>query len=187
MVSVDLASKFSAFCCMDKDGQVLTEENTGKGILAWWIREMLAPFSVFSESQPKILLIEDLPHGVPYREVVKEVCRIQGRILQEADKDFRPDAEIWFIQPQLWQRHFEGVYRGGPGGAAAAALALGYEPPDLLTGTHGKDRVTARKLMTDHVDSFLMGRWFCDKYQEHGSTDAILAKEKRVTRYGKEG
>lgn len=164
-LGVDLASRSSAYTVVS-NGQVHAQgDSFGKseGDFVAEVIQTAADYSV------QAIAIEDLPHRIPYRIVVKEVCRLQGRLTHEAKRNYLWD-QIFFIQPALWQQSYEGVWRGGEKGARAAAEELGYFPPDLISdprfeleGMKGKERTKrrnlAKKLMTDYTDSFLISHY----------------------------
>lgn len=184
LISVDLAAKFSALCWMDSNGVVLHEDHSWKKSEIEWIDNIVAPFyDVGPQGLPTALFIEDIPHAVGFRKLVKHVCQLQGRIVQ-AMANVGVEDRIVFVPPQLWQMHFPGVYRGKALGALKAAESLGYTPPQLLTAdTHGKDRMDARKTMTDHVDAFLMARWAVHQLNTYETLDKFIENQKRVSRY----
>lgn len=184
IISVDLAVKFSALCWMSPDGTVLHEDHSwGKSEIEW-IDSIVAPFyDVQPQGLPIALFIEDIPHAVGFRKLVKHVCQIQGRIVQ-AMTNVGAEDKVVFVPPQLWQMHFPGVYRGKAEGALKAAESLGYTPPQLLTPEiHGKDRMNARKTMTDYVDAFLIARWANYQLDKYETLDNFLENQKRVNRY----
>lgn len=185
IVSVDLAAKFSALCWMSTDGTILHEDNSWKKSELEWVDSIVEPFyDVGLQGLPIALFIEDLPHAVGYRKLVKQVCQIQGRIVQ-AMANVGAEDRIVFVPPQLWQMHFPGVYRGKALGALKAAESLGYAPPQLLTpDVHGKDRMAARKTMTDHVDAFLIAKWATHQLSTYETLDNFIKNQKRVSRYG---
>lgn len=184
-MSVDLAAKFSALCLMDDAGTVLEEDHSWQKDETQWIDSVVSPFyDPPTLNLPTALFLEDIPHAVGFRKLVKHVCQLQGRIVQ-AMANVGAEEKVLFVPPQLWQMYFPGVYRGKAQGALKAAESLGYTPPQLLTSDlHGKDRTDARKTMTDHVDAFLMGRWATDQLNKYKTLDELLENQKRVSRYG---
>lgn len=182
---MDLAAKFSALCVMRLDGTVVEEDHSWGKSEQEWIDSIVSRFyDPLGEECPLALIVEDIPHAVGFRKLVKHVCQLQGRIIQ-AMANVGAEDRVVFIPPQLWQMHFPGVYRGKALGALKAAESLGYTPPQLLTPeTHGKARMDARKTMTDHVDSFLIGRWTVDQFEKYETLDNILDNQKRLARYG---
>lgn len=181
IVAVDLAAKFSALCVLDVNNDVIDQNHSWQKSESEWIDQVVSYFYQ-SNPLPTVLAIEDLPHGVGYKKLVKEVCRIQGRIYQLMSSVGEEDKVI-FIPPQLWQIHHK-TYRKGIVGEAEKASELGYSPPSLLSkDTHGKDRIAARKTETDYVAAYLIGRYVNDKLNEK-SLNQWLEDEKRVQRYG---
>jgi hypothetical protein len=171
ILGVDLAAKNSAYSLLGTSGKVITSGDSFQIPEQTFVKTITDQFCYTTESSPapNYLLIEDLPHGLRFGSTVKDVCRLQGRILHELDGVLSFDF-IYFIPPALWQRWFPGVYKGGKRGAAKAALELGYVPPDLI-GAHtralqsvsGKERSALRtvlhKVETDYVDAFLLAWW----------------------------
>lgn len=173
--AVDLASRYSASCTIDGTGVVLDQFDSWRCTQQEFIGKVVEPFNhedFFSEI-PLVLGIEDLPHGVKFMTLVKNVCRLQGRIIERMEWWERPEL-LLFIPPILWQRATPGVWRQGPDAVIPVAKDLyGYEPPDLgLAELHGKDRVTARKVRTDYASAYLIARWLLDQYNKTGVFDA---------------
>ena len=180
-LGVDLASRCSAYVLLDGTGKVQAQGDS-YGISEKDFISRLVEYGKLEEADNSdtIVAIEDLPHRIPYRISVKEVCRMQGRIVQQADA-YGTLSRIMFVQPAAWQRSFEGVWKGGVNGARNAAEELGFSAPDLLDdGGHvpfhnlkGKERTklrnTAKKLMTDYNDAFLLAHWAMQTWQEHGT------------------
>lgn len=182
LVSLDLAAKFSALAHME-EGRVVYQSHSWQKSEDEWIDEIVKPFYCLT-IPPIGLFIEDIPHAVGFRKLVKHVCQLQGRIVQQM-ANVGAEDKIVFVPPQLWQMYFPGVYRGKALGASKAAEALGYTPPQLLIpGLHGKDRADARKTMTDHVDAFLIGTWAHDMMLKYETLDNLFENQKRLGRYG---
>lgn len=184
IVSLDLAAKFSALCGMSLEGEVLFQDHSWGKSEQEWVDSVVRPFyDVQPPGLPIALFIEDIPHAVGFRKLVKHVCQLQGRIVQ-AMANVGAEDRIVFVPPQLWQMHFKGVYRGKAEGALKAAESLGYSPPQLLTpDVHGKDRMNARKTMTDYVDAFLIARWGIEHLNIYETLDNLIENQKRVNRY----
>jgi hypothetical protein len=170
---------------MRLDGTVVEEHHSWRLTEQEWIDRIVSYFyDPLDEECPLALVVEDIPHAVGYRKLVKRVCQLQGRIVQ-AMANVGVEDRIVFVPPQLWQMSFPGVYRGKAQGALKAAESLGYTPPQLLTPeVKGKDRMDARKTMTDHVDAFLIGRWAVSQFEKYETLDDILNNQKRLERYG---
>jgi len=181
---VDLAAKFSALCVMDLQHGVIAEDHSWGKSEDEWVDAVVSPFYNSLDNLPLALVIEDIPHAVGFRKLVKHVCQLQGRIVQAMTSVGAGDRVV-FVPPQLWQMYFPGVYRGKAEGALKAAESFGYTPPHLLTkDLHGKDRMDARKTMTDHVDAYLIARWFLDNLNKYGTLEEFLNIQKRVNGYG---
>ena len=180
-LGVDLASRCSSYVLLDSAGKVQAQGDS-YGISEKDFVSRLIQYGKLEEKSATetIVTIEDLPHRIPYRISVKEVCRLQGRIVQQADS-YGTLPRIMFVQPAVWQRSFEGVWKGGANGARNAAEELNFFAPDLVgDGSHvpfhnlkGKERTklrnTAKKLMTDYNDAFLLAYWAKKTWEEHGT------------------
>jgi hypothetical protein len=175
IVSVDLASRYSAVVGMDAGGEVVFQYDS-------WNKDINTFITNLGDSAANRLveffLIEDLPHGLQFREDVKTACRIQGMVIKELS-DRGVIDKVVFCQPKVWQQHYEGVFRGKPKQARAAALNLGYEPPDLHSELHKEARTKARKVETDYIDAFLMGHWALTQIKNGVDLDSI----KSTSRY----
>jgi len=184
-LGIDLASRCSAYVLLDSEGHVL-EQGDSYGISEWdFVDKIKEAGEIFSSFGPESryfvnIVIEDLPHRVPFRVSVKEVLRLQGRLIHEIDGYGELDRVFW-LPPAVWQRSYDGVWRKGVAGAREAAASLGYEPPDLLSDDvrfpykelKGKERTkireAAKKLMTDYVDAYLIAEWARRTHIEHGT------------------
>src|SRR5882724_1515815 len=171
--AVDLAAKFSALCIIDRSGSVLEQNHSWAKSEEEWVDTIVSPFyDPLPLGVPELLIVEDLPHGVSYKKIVKQVCRLQGRICHAMEAVGMQDRLV-FIPPQLWQLTYPGVARGAEkdrlAAAAGAAEELGYIPPELLhKDLHGTDRVAARKTKTDYIAAYLIARWSLQKMDENG-------------------
>lgn len=160
VLGVDLASRYSAAVLWDaQGGQVVTEFDSVGQDAASWV-DLLC--GVARGLAKPTVVVEDVPPRIQWAGPVKRVCRLQGRILQAL-----PDTPVWFVPPAIWQRTFEGVWRGKEDGAAAAAERLDYHPPQLvgdprfepLGKTPSERKRLAKKVMSDYVDAFLIAHW----------------------------
>lgn len=188
--AVDLAAKFSALCIIDRTGRILDQNHSWAKSEEEWVDTIVAPFyDPLPQGMPDILIVEDLPHGVGYKKIVKQVCRLQGRICHAMEAAGVQDRLI-FIPPQLWQLTYEGVARGAEKdrltAAERAASEMDYVPPDLLhKDLHGADRVAARKTKTDYVAAYLIARWTLNKMIESNwSLEELLRSQTRLDKYG---
>lgn len=178
VLAVDLAASMSAWCVMD-DGQVCHQDDSfGRSE-----SEVISRLAQCAESfDVEHIVVEDLPHRLPFASLVKAVCRMQGRFVHELSQRGLLDKLI-FVPPALWQRYFPGVWRQGAAGAQAVAESKGYQAPDLrandprfsVEGLSGKERASRRaadrKISTDYVDAFLIGMWATEVWDEHGTLD----------------
>ncbi len=164
ILTVDLASKFSAYALTTKRGQVAAQGDSLGKSAQQFVRELR---SVTDEFEPTIILLEDLPYGIKNQKMTKPATRLQGAVILE----LIPYTTLW-INPDTWQKEYPGVGRGGGEewqrieAAANYARERGYEPPDLVgeylaTVPEGKRPLKKHtnpleKVMTDYVDAFLM-------------------------------
>jgi len=174
LVAVDLAAKYSALCQMSTAGAVLDETDSWGKTESEFIDRICRYWTEWwCPEPPLVLAVEDLPHRLPFASLVKQVCRIQGRIVDRMDTFGAADA-VLFVPPALWRRAFKGLSRGtGPEAVTAVAAELGYLPPDLSDRAAvigGK--AIARKVATDYCAAFLIARWAADYFNEHGHFDA---------------
>ncbi len=173
IVAVDLAAKYSA-------AVTLTDRGTGAytvlgGFDSWgrtedeWIAAVTHPW--IGDEPPDVLVVEDLPHGVPFMTNTKQVCRLQGRIIDRLACLRRID-HLRFVAPAFWRRHFTLKNGSGVDAVVRAAEAAGYTAPDLSERiARAGDRTIARKVATDYSAAFLLGTWFLDAYNADKSLD----------------
>jgi len=173
VVSVDLAAKYSA-ACLFADGNThpqwqadswgATEHEFLTTVTAFW---RLPP-------APDVLVVEDLPHRLAFANLVKRVCRMQGRIAERMQQAGHLD-KLLYVAPAVWRKHFKGLERGtGPDAVLDVAKEIGYTPPDLsVRCTKAGDKAIAKKVGTDYAAAFLIGVWAQDMYFKHGSFDEI--------------
>src|SRR5215469_16482679 len=100
IVAVDLAARYSAFCVLDDDNNVDDQDNSWQKTESEWVDCIVSHF-YDPNPLPTVLVIEDLPHGVGYKKLVKDVCRIQGRIYQLMHS-VGEENRIVFVPPQVW-------------------------------------------------------------------------------------
>ena len=187
ILAVDLAAKFSGACRMTGAGEVLNEWSSWGMTETNWVNSLAANLA-----HAEIMLIEDLPFGLKLSKTVRDVYRLQGRIIENVHNrmlyawgnNFR---KIVFVQPQVWQLHFkpDGMKAGDKVAARRIALEkYGYSPPELLhKDLHGKDRQSARKAMEDHVDAFMIARYMLEQVQLFGSVDKAVDALPRLERF----
>lgn len=177
ILTVDLASKFSAAMVSDNAGEVHREWDS-RGMTHFQFARTLA--DAFRDFNIVIALIEDLPYGISSQAMTKPVTRFQGAIML-ALEDYLD--RVYFVNPSTWQSAYEGVARLPKGmklskteaakfrinAASVHAEKRGYLPPNLVQtfidaqpeGTRILKKHTDPlvKNMTDYVDAFLMGDW----------------------------
>jgi len=176
-MAIDLASKYSAVVVLEGSQVIHQFDSVGVGS-----REFAQQIGVHAKRTVHAVVIEDVPAHVPWGGIVKSVCTLQGRVLQELHPEVL--SRTWFVTPAVWQRSFEGVWKGKAAGALAAAERLGYSPPDLVGDPRfdadgrkpGEARRLAKKVMSDYVDAFLIARW--------AMLDGSLEVTKMVSRAG---
>jgi hypothetical protein len=176
ILSVDLASQFSAAMVTDERREVHWQGDSGGVSSVEWARTLARVAMVYDV---EIVLIEDVPYSVMGQGQTKGIFRLQGIIMAMMHKI--GDRVLW-INPQEWQKTFPGVGTAPkeiPKGAARLAyrveaarvhaLNLGYTPPDLIAqyvaslpeGTRVLKKFTnpLAKTMTDYVDAYLISHW----------------------------
>lgn len=167
IVAVDLAARFSAAVVLDDTGQVLDQCDSWGRTETEWVEIVTASWR--ADLGVDHLVIEDLPHGVPFMTNTKAVCRLQGRIAESMHLLGALPA-VRFIVPAAWRRH-HGLRNGdSPAVVVDTATALGYTPPDL-SGRAAKagERAIARKVVTDYCAAYLIGTWFLAMHQQHAN------------------
>lgn len=170
ILAVDLAAKFSAVCDMTLGGTVLSQADT------WGLDEHQAIDLITAEwtrpNPPLAMVVEDLPHRLPFAGLVRQVCRLQGRILERMNSLGALDA-VLFAPPAEWRKTYPGLERGtGPDAVVPVAARLGYTPPDLTRrATKAGDKAKARKVQTDYCAAYLIARWAVTQYAQHRSFD----------------
>lgn len=183
ILAVDLAAKFSAACLMTIDGKVTWQTDSWQKTEAAFVDQLTAPWQGPQPRpparRPMVMVVEDLPHRLPFSSLVKRVCRLQGRILDRMDALGALDT-VLFVPPAEWRRSFAGLERGtGPGAVTDICAALGYHAPDLAERcTQRGDKTTARKVATDYCAAYLIGRWAGHTYASTGTFDT-----RATTRY----
>lgn len=181
ILAVDLASKFSAACLMDLNGSVTAEWHS------WGLPEGVWVDSLISQAGlAEVVLIEDVPFSLRISKTVRDVYRLQGRIIENMEKRVFHTRKIVFIPPKLWQDYLkpDGMKSGDKKAAKRIAEEkYGYIPPELLhKDLHGVDRTHARKSMEDHIDAFLIARYMLEQSQEHGSIQQAIDNIPRLER-----
>lgn len=178
IAALDFAAKHSACCVIDMAGTVLDEFSSALksdteflGQVDWAASQ---PHHFGGKwYEPSVLLIEDLPIGVKYMGVVKQVCQLQGRLIDRLDRSGSL-GKLVFVPPATWQRTFPGVWRQGPEAVLPVAKELfDYDPPD--TGwqrLHHAERRIAKKSLTDFAAAFLIARWGLAEWETNETFDA---------------
>ncbi len=179
-MAVDLAAKYSAAVILDAACEVSWQADSWQVDEAGWVDLLCAPFAGRSPWVPARMVVEDLPHGVGYRTLVKTVCRLQGRIIDRMTV-LGHVGRVLFVPPALWRKHYAGLKRGtGPNLVVEIAQDLGYEPPDTLHRIVKRDSAgrkplgqaaTARKVRTDYCAAWLIGRWYQQTVTAKGTFD----------------
>ena len=167
-LALDFAAKFTAGIVMDRAGDVKYQfDSFGKSTFEFCeeVADIAAQYEV------DLVIVEDVPFGISRQSMIKPVLRSQGILMKELGDVDKLDVTR-FLSPAEWQCHFEGVWKGGPEGARAAAERLGYTAPVLLEAyedlipakgpERAKVRAQLRKASTDYDDAFLIGRWSLD-------------------------
>lgn len=173
VLAVDLAAKFSAACLMDENYTVLAEYDSWDRSEESFVNKLCSHW-MFEDEAPVLMVVEDLPHGLNYSTLVKSVCRLQGRIIQQMGETIEGDSsDILFLAPNTWRAHYEGMERGtGWQAVFPVSERLGYQHPDLMArakGNGGKTRAT--KVASDYCSAYLIARWAIDTFKEHNTFD----------------
>ncbi len=178
IVAVDLAARFSAACAMSFGNRIGLQVDSWGRTETQFIDVITSPW--LTTEPPAALIIEDLPHGVKYMTNTKNVCRLQGRLVERMDY-YGALSAILFVPPILWRRAYKGLENGtGPDAVVPVAEDLGYTPPDLSHRIlKAGDRALARKVGTDYCAAYLIARWAIGHYQDFGTFDAT-----GTSRYG---
>ena len=191
VVAVDLAAKYSAACRFE-DGYVqptwqadswsATEHAFLTAITDFWL-----PPEYFTPG-PDVLVVEDLPHRLPFANLVKRVCRMQGRIAERMETVQQLD-KLLYVAPAVWRKHFKGLERGtGPEAVIPVARDIGYFPPDLTPRIKkAGDKAIAKKVTTDYAAAFLIGVWAQDMHHRYGTFDGIPGADRYTYTGGKRG
>lgn len=167
ITAVDLAARRSAAIRMDSNGFIGDQFDSST------CTEQQFVTHVCTRSDQDQLVVEDLPHGVEYRALVKRVCQLQGRIAHHAEQVGQLD-KLLFVDPATWRRHYPTLRaRGqGPHAVIATAREQGYQPPNLdhLRGPRGGSALTD-KVTSDYCAAYLIARWALDTYDTAGTYD----------------
>lgn len=192
IVAVDLAAKYSAAVWMWDHAVVQHWDSwqQTESTFVDWCTELFHPNRAMARI-PDVLVIEDLPHRLPFMTNIKDVCRLQGRMVERMHSYGAMD-KIIFIPPAEWKRHYgEPLKQGtGPGAVVELAARLGYVMPDLdsrmvINPKTGKpaagERATAKKVITDYCAAYLIGRWMATCYWNQNTFD--VARTSRYTKH----
>jgi hypothetical protein len=169
-ITVDLASKQSAWAVSDSSGNLLDQGDSLHFSSKQTVEEIGRLVDLYN---PAILLVEDVPYGISSQAMVKPVLRLQGMLMLQIYMLSDFTGEFYFINPASWQKFFEGVARGPAAerieAARIHAKRLGYEPPDLvqpyIDSLPAGKRATKtalkplQKTMTDYIDARLMAEY----------------------------
>lgn len=183
ILAVDLAAKYSAACLMTYTGKVVEQFDSWGRSEHDFIREVTEFWSAAKHPPPDVMIVEDLPHKLPFSTLIKRVCRIQGRIIERMHVAGDYQDQVVFLQPSEWRRTYDGMGRGtGPDIVVPVAATFGYTPPDLseraaVKGSGGN--TVAKKVATDYCAAFLIARWAISQKLEYGTFDVP-----GTTRYG---
>ncbi len=169
VMSVDLASKMSAYTVQDPLGVLRQGDSWDRGMKTrdQFVREL---GQVAHEFRPKVVLIEDIPHGITRLIMVKSVIRLQGRIEQYFTMIGLQRILLW-VPPTLWKGHYKLNGKDTAGLIEPKALDMyGYEPPIDLADYKGK-LTAAKKIRTDYAAAYLIGRWGLETWEAKGTYD----------------
>lgn len=179
LLAVDLAQRLSAACLMDDNYQVIDDFDSWTCTEDQFIFRLALRWEITprpDQPTPEAMIVEDLPHGVKYSTLIKNVCRLQGRIVHALYKSFYGNSDsAVFVAPWQWRAHYPDLKRGTPADAVVKiAASYGYNPPlEMLhsraKGNGGKTR--ADKVATDYCAAYLIARWAIDMKREHHTLD----------------
>lgn len=182
--AVDLAAKFSGAVILNSAGEVVDEFHSWQLTPAKWANLLTRKLRMLPEDT--LVFVEDMPFSVGQTKTVRDVYRLQGRIIQLFHESGSSHRIVW-VPPNLWQGYYKsfGMRSGDKKQAKVIAFEhYGYSPPELLhKDLHGKDRVDARKTMEDHIDAFLIARYVLEQSQYHGSVSKAVDAIPRLERY----
>lgn len=192
VVAIDLAAKYSAAVWLWDHTVVQHWDSWQKSESTFidWCTEGFHPDRALLRV-PDVLVIEDLPHRLPYMTNVKDVCRLQGRLVERMHS-YGALTKILFVPPAEWRRHYGPPLKQGTGPAAVVEVAvrMGYVLPDLTdrmainpktNKPAAGERATAKKVLTDYCAAYLIGRWAVDCAISHNTFDVA-----RTSRYTKD-
>lgn len=170
LIAVDLAERYSGAVAMDDAGRVIHQWHSYDLSTEDFLTGITTPFVYWHDDPPHTLVVEDVPHGLPFQGGVRKVCRLQGRIIERM-ASWGIEDRILFYPPALWQREM-GVWRQGPEIVIPVSAELGYHPPNLVTPEMKKTATKkAEKIMSDYCAAFLMGRCAQKFKVEQGTYD----------------
>ncbi len=147
LLAVDLAAKLSAVCHVTPAGTVLSQADSWGRSEDDFLNYLVAPWH--RSNPPTAMVVEDLPHRLPFAALVKQVCRLQGRIIDRM------------------------ACLGAADAVTPVAAGLGYTAPDLSHRIlKAGDKALAVKVATDYCAAYLIGRWVLSTYRTAGTFDA---------------
>lgn len=168
ILAVDLAAKYSAACAMDDNHEVMASFDSWGKSEDEFLYDLISYWSL-TEVAPEVMVIEDLPHGLSYTGLVKDVCRLQGRIVQAMHGNAK---YLLFLAPRTWRAHYKMKRGTGPNAVFDAAAKFGYTPPDMTVRAKGNGGAArARKVQSDYCSAYLIARWTVDMKTKHGTFD----------------
>lgn len=170
ILTVDLASKFSAVSVQDEAGQVLGEFDSANKSSLQFVEEIATAADHFDA---RAVLVEDVPYGISKQFMVKPALRLQGLLMFPLAKVNKLGV-TWFINPSTWMGSYGIKTRGQSDQERteilrSAAAHLGYTAPDLVgdylkslpegTKVLKKHTNPLNKSRTDYVAAYLIGHW----------------------------
>lgn len=176
ILGVDLAAKYSAACWLNDDGAVIRQWDSWGLSETEFISSLLGPFVVPGpEPAPQYIVLEDLPHRLPFSTLIKQVSRLQGRIYDRFERVDCQSQVVW-LDPATWRNHHALLRRKGLGPQAVVDSAglVGYAAPleELTVRAKGNGGIgVARKVASDYCSAFLIARWALKSLQTWDSID----------------
>jgi hypothetical protein len=168
IVTVDLASRFSAGMLMERGGQVPLSQFDSWGKSSFATADDIGRLG--SDPEVDLILLEDLPHGLQGMMQIKPPSTFQGIVIRTLGDLGILDKVLW-VNPATWQRPMGVFGKNTPSAIEVAKEQFDYEVPDLVAihdadleaapkgPERNKIRAKLRKNMTDYADAFLMAKW----------------------------
>lgn len=174
-LAIDLAERNSAGCQVVDDGSVERLWHTAQFGYSFrqFVDVIVETAGPFLPSPLRTVLIEDVPHGIPFHKATRGAIFKQGILASSLEE---AGILAFLVQPRRWQTDVG--LRKGRGESSAQyknrirdfALSLGGSQledaiADIVAkaGDHSKVTAAVRsKIVSDCCDAYLMSGWFRD-------------------------